>query len=144
MTALNGPIGALSLYRRRLAGSRTPVGGSEASASIGPETAGTFNPATGEYAADSVAAVWTGPVLVTAVGADQVVDFGDGPTSLRAYEIELIDPAKTSAAVQVEHVVVLSSSQAGLDGLKLRVLDVRDEELAAHIVILGEAVQHGG
>lgn len=140
---LNGPVSTVGNYVQRLAASRTPKGGTAASAEIGTHVPGAFNPATGEYAADSVTAVWSGPVLVASIGADQVRNFGDGPVSTRTYEVTLIDQDKASAAVKPEHVVDLTSSQADVDGLRLWVLDAPGDELTAHVTILAEERQDG-
>lgn len=145
MSSLNAPIGAVAFYHARLAASRTPDGSEPASAVIGDEVEGAFDPSTGEYLADVVNEVWSGPVLVRSLGADQVVDFGDGPTSIRTYEVDLVGADKVAAAaVEVEHTVVVTSSQPGVDGLVLRVKDVPKSELSGHVTILAEERQHDG
>lgn len=87
----------------------------------------TFNPADGTYTDPADLTVYTGRCLVMPVGQDRVTQFGDRPTSLRRYYVTVTG---LTAAIYVEDLVtVTDQADPNLDGVQLRVLDVRKASL---------------
>ena len=95
----------------------------KASCTITFEVDGDFNPDTGEYDPPAVTTVYTGSCLVQPTPGARVVEFGEGPTSLRTYEIHLSGEAD---GVDVGQKVSVSDSRDGqLDAAEsLVVIDV--------------------
>lgn len=80
----------------------------QASCTITVEVEGDFNPDTGTYDPPTVTVVYDGSCLVQPTPGARVVEFGEGPTSLRTYEIHLSGQA---ADVEVGHDVSVSGSR---------------------------------
>jgi|GEM_PF-2134398 len=103
-----------------------------------PDGVPTFNPATGTYTDPADITVYTGPCLVMPIGQDRVAQFGDGPTSLRQYQVTL---GGLAAAIHVEDLVtVADTADPNLDGVELRVLDVRKSSLPTNRRLICEEV----
>lgn len=86
-----------------------------------------FDPATGTYTDPAATEVYSGPAQIIPTGSDRVVDFGERATSLRQYDVTVVGLAQ---AVHVEDLVtVTAADDPQLDGLELRVLDVKKSSL---------------
>jgi hypothetical protein len=94
----------------------------QASCTITEETPGEFDPNTGEYGDPSTVDIYTGSCLVQPTPGARVVEFGEGPTSLRTYEVHLNGQV---SSVKVGHKVSVSGSRDDqLDAAELVVIDV--------------------
>ena len=103
-----------------------------------PDGEPVFDPDTGNYTEPSALSIYTGPSLVMPVGQDRVTQFGDGPVSLRQYQVTLTGLGTT---IHVEDLVtVADTADPDLDGLELRVLDVRKSSLPTNRRLLCEEV----
>lgn len=103
-----------------------------------PSATPTFDPATGTYTDPAAITVYTGRCLVMPVGQNQVSQFGDGPTSLRQYQVTL---SGLSVTIHVEDLLTVSATaDPDLDGLQLRVLDVRKSSLPTNRRLVCEEV----
>ena len=93
----------------------------QASCVITSEVDGDFNDETGTYDPPTVTTVYTGSCLVQPAPGARAVEFGEGPTSLRTYEVHLSGQADD---VEVGHKVSVSNS--------------RDDQLntAEHLVVI--------
>lgn len=129
---LTGPLAAATAYARRLQNASCVI--TRADTSAGP----TLDSETGELTGTDPAEVYDGPCLVLPVGASQVAEFGDRPTSLRQYNVTL---KGLSEDVHVEDLVtVASDADPILDGLELRVLDVKKSALPTNRRLVAEEV----
>lgn len=114
-----GPLAAAAAYAKRLQAASCVITRS------GGE--GTFDPETGQVTDPQPVEVYDGPCQVLPTGADRVVDFAEQPTSLRQYDVTLTGLAED---VRVEDTVtVASTADSRLDGMTLRVLDVKKSSL---------------
>lgn len=129
---LSGPLSAAAAYAARQQRATCTVVRAD------PDAQPVFDPDTGTYTAPADLAVYAGACQVLPVAADRVVQFGDGPTSLRQYEVTLTGLAAT---VHVEDLVtVTAAADPNLDGLELRVLDVRKSSLPTNRRLICEEV----
>jgi hypothetical protein len=97
-----------------------------------------FDPNTGTYTDPPATTVYTGNCLVAPVGADRVVEFGEAPLSLRTYNMTLDGLTET---VNVEDTVtVATAADPQLDGLVLRVLDVKKSSIPTNRRLVCEEV----
>lgn len=103
-----------------------------------PDGEPTFDPNTGTYTDPADLTVYTGRCLVMPVGQDRVTQFGDGPVSLRQYQVTLTGLGTT---IHVEDLVtVTDQADPNLDGVQLRVLDVRKASLPTNRRLMCEEV----
>ena len=93
----------------------------QASCTITSEVEGDFNPDTGTHDPPTVTTVYDGSCLVQPAPGARVVEFGEGPTSLRTYEVHLSGQVSD---VEIGHKVSVSGS--------------RDDQLNAseHLVVI--------
>lgn len=125
-----GPLAATAAYAARW---------QSATCAITREVDGAFDPETGEYGDPTVTTIYDDACQVLPVGADRVVEFGEGPVSLRQYDVTLTG---LSEAVNVEDKVAVSSDDdPQLDGLSLRVLDVPKSSLPTNRHLVCEEAQ---
>jgi len=95
----------------------------QASCTIVEETPGGFDTDTGQPLPPTVTTIYTGSCLVQPTPGARVVEFGEGPTSLRTYELHLDGQAPNVAVGQ--KVSVSSSRDDQLDAAgSLVVIDV--------------------
>jgi hypothetical protein len=89
-----------------------------------------FDPDTGQYTDPADVTVYSGNCRVAPIGSEQDVKFGEAPLVLRRYNMTLDG---LSEAVHVEDVVtVASTADPQLDGMVLRVLDVKKSSLPSN------------
>lgn len=118
---LSGPLSAAAAYAARQQRATCTVTRTE------PDAPPVFDPANGTYTDPAELTIYAGACQVLPVGADRVKQFGDGPTSLRQYDVTLVGLSET---VHVQDTVTIASDHdPDLDGLELRVLDVRKSSL---------------
>lgn len=86
------------------------------------ESAGTFEPDTGQYGNPTVTTIYDGPCKIVPTGGERVVEFGEGPVTLRTYLVTLDG---TTAGPQIGDVVsVTGSRDPRINDATLVVLDV--------------------
>lgn len=103
-----------------------------------PDGSPTFNPTTGAYTVPATVSIYAGRCLVMPIGDDRVLQFGDGPTSLRKYQVTLTG---LTATIHVEDLVtVQDTADPNLHNLQLRVLDVRKSTLPSNRRLMCEEV----
>jgi hypothetical protein len=82
-----------------------------------------FDPDTGTYEPAPPAVVYAGPCDVHPVGRDEVVEYGEGPQSLRQYDVKLTG---MDADIRVgDDATFVSAADPSLDGLAMQVVDVK-------------------
>ena len=83
---------------------------------------GEFNHDTGKYDDDTEIEVYSGGCKIVPTGGERVVEFGEGPVTIRTYDVNLDGPV---AGVEVGDTVTVSGSRdPKLNGAELVVLDV--------------------
>jgi len=80
----------------------------QAACTITEETDGAFDPDTGTYGDPTVTTVYDGKCLVQPTPGARAVEFGEGPTSLRTFEIHLSGQA---GDVKAGHKVSVAGSR---------------------------------
>lgn len=129
---LSGPLASAAAYVARHQRATCTVTRAD------PAGVPVFDPDTGTYTDPADLGIYAGACQVLPVGADRVVQFGDGATSLRQYDVTLNGLSET---VHVQDTVTVASDHdPDLDGLELRVLDVRKSSLPTNRRLLCEEV----
>ena len=96
---------------------------------------GEFNPETGQHGDDTETEVYSGGCKVVPTGGERVVEFGEGPVTIRTYDVNLDGPI---AGVEVgDTVTVAGSRDPKLNGTELVVLDVPGSDYMTnrHLVV---------
>ena len=89
-----------------------------------------FDPGTGEYDEPPTVEVYSGPCKIVPTGGERVVEFGEGPTTVRTYSVNLEGVVED---IEVgDMVVVAGSRDSDLDGRELVVLDVPKSDWITH------------
>ena len=87
-----------------------------------PDGEPVFDPDTGQYVDPPSQTLYDGPCKVVPTGGERVVEFGEGPVTVRTYDINLDGPA---SGIEVGDMVTVSGSRdPKLNGAELVVLDV--------------------
>ena len=82
----------------------------------------TYDPNTNSYTNPTEDTVHTGPCSIAPAGSDRVVDFGDGPVTIRTYTVRLSGAVE---GIQVgDDLAVSGSRDPKLNGVTLQVLDI--------------------
>ena len=81
-----------------------------------------FDPDTGTYTDPEDVEVYSGGCKIAPTGGERVVEFGEGPVTIRTYDVNLDGPV---AGIEVGDTVTVSGSRdPKLNGTDLVVLDV--------------------
>lgn len=96
---------------------------------------GEFDPETGEYGDDIETEIYSGGCKVVPTGGERVVEFGEGPVTIRTYSINL-DGLVENIKVG-DDVTVSGSRDPKLNGTPLVVLDIPGSDYMTnrHLVV---------
>ena len=95
-----------------------------------------FDPNTGTITDPADETVYTGSCLVVPTGGARVVEFGEGPVTVKTYDVVIGGPV---TGIEVgDSVAVTSTRDPDLDAMTLTVLEVIKSELIANRRIICE------
>lgn len=131
--SLTGPLNTVARYARRWQTSTAAITRGN------PDAAPVFDEQTGTYTDPPPIEVYTGPCLIRPAGGQRVAEFGEGPVTLRTYDVTL--DGEVSDVRVGDDVAIADSRDPALDGLSMVVLDVpKSDHLTNRQLMVEEVV----